>query len=69
VLLGLYIGSHPAARLLDMLYMQSRARYAFVSSDAGIFWLTGTIMALLAAIITIFVGANRFVQPSNAPSL
>jgi hypothetical protein len=59
VLLVLYIGSYPAARLLDMLYMQSRPRFAFVSSDAGIFWLAVTITVLLAAMITIFVGANR----------
>jgi len=26
VLLGLYIGSHPAARLLDLLYLQSGTR-------------------------------------------
>ena len=69
VLLGLYIGSHPAARLLDMLYMQSRTRYEFVSSESGIFWLAVTIMVLLAGIITIVIGANRFVQPSSTPSV
>jgi hypothetical protein len=69
VLLGLYIGSHPAARLLDMLYLQSRTRQELLSSESGMSWLAVIILVLLAGIITIVVGANRFVQPSSTPSL
>src|SRR3989442_574695 len=69
VLLGLYIGSHPAARLLDLLYLQSRTRQELLSSESGISWLAVSILVLLAGIITIVIGANRFVQPSSAASL
>jgi hypothetical protein len=69
VLLGLYIGSHPAARLLDMLYMQSRTRKELLSSESGMFWFAATILVLLTGIVTIVIGANRFVQPSSTPSL
>ena len=68
VLLGLYIGSHPAARLLDLLYLQTRIRQELLSSESGASWLAVTILVLLAGIITIVIGANRFVQPSSAPS-
>ena len=68
VLLGLYIGSHPAARLLDLLYLQSRARHTLLSSETGMVWLIAIILALLTGMFTIVVGTNRFVQPSSAPS-
>ena len=68
VLLGLYIGSHPAAHLLDLLYLQQRERQELLSSEPGLWWLAVNILVLLAGIITIVVGANRFVQPSGARS-
>jgi hypothetical protein len=68
VLLGLYIGSHPAANLLDLLYLQQRERQELLSSEPGLWWLAVNILVLLAGIISIVVGANRFVQPSGAPS-
>jgi hypothetical protein len=65
VLLGLYIGAHPAAHLLDLLYLQRKTRHELLSSEAGISWLVVNILVVLVGIITIIIGANRFVQPTT----
>jgi len=65
VLLGLYIGAHPAAHLLDLLYLQRRTRQELLSSDSGISWLAVNIVVVLVGIVTIVIGANRFVQPTT----
>ena len=36
VMLGLYIGSHPAAHLLDLLYLPHGTRQDLLSSQSGI---------------------------------
>ena len=66
VLLGLYIGSHPAARMLDLLYLQSRARQELLSSEAGMSWLIAIVLVFVTGLITIIIGANRFVQPAGS---
>jgi len=69
VLLGLYIGSHPAAHLIDLLYLPHGARQELLSSEQGIVWLVINILVLVVGIFTIVVGANRFVQPSATPEV
>ena len=70
VVLGLYIGSHPAAHLLDLLYLPQGKRRELLSSEPGMVWLTVNILVLIVGIFTIVVGANRFVQPdSNSSAL
>jgi hypothetical protein len=64
VVLGLYIGSHPAAHLLDLLYLPSRVRHQLLASEPGMWWLGVNILVLLVGLITITLGANRFVQPA-----
>jgi hypothetical protein len=66
VLLGLYIGSHPAAHLLDLLYLPHGARRKLLSNDSGISWLAGNLLVLLVGLVTITIAANRFVQPARA---
>jgi hypothetical protein len=68
VLLGLYIGSHPAAHLLDLLYLPHGARKELLSSEPGVVWLAANILVLLVGILAIVIGANRFVQPTGAAS-
>ena len=69
VMLGLYIGSHPAAHLLDLLYLPHGARQDLLSSQSGIWWLALNMLMLLVGLITITIGANRFVQPASALSV
>jgi hypothetical protein len=68
VLLGLYIGSHPAARMLDLLYLPGRSRQELLSRDAGMSWLAVILLVLVTGLLTIIIGANRFVQPGSPPS-
>src|SRR5262245_58012387 len=69
VLLGLYIGSHPATHLLDLLYLPKGKRREFLSSEPGTVWLVVNILILVVGIFTIVVGTNRFVQPTTAPNI
>jgi len=69
VLLGLYICSHPAAHMLDLLYMTRGARQQLLSSQRGLWWLTLNILALLAGLITITIAAHRFVEPASVSSM
>ena len=62
VLLGLYIGSHPAAHLLDLLYLPQGKRRELLSSEPGVVWLVVNILVLVVGIFIIVIGANRFVQ-------
>ena len=65
VLLGLYIGAHPAAHLLDLLYLQPSIRQELLSSESGMTGLAVNIVVALVGTITIVIGANRFVQPTT----
>src|SRR5262245_53931904 len=65
ILLGLYIGSHPAAHLLDLLYLPQGKRREFLASEPGAVWLVVNLLVLVVGICTIVIGANRFVQPES----
>jgi putative copper export protein len=65
MLLGLYISSHPAGNMLDMLlFMTADVREGIISTRSGQFWLVLNAVTLLAGWAAIFSGALRFVQPS-----
>jgi hypothetical protein len=63
MLLGLYVCSHPAANMLDMLlFMRADMRETIVSTGSGRFWLGMNALTLLAGWVAIFSGALHFVQ-------
>jgi hypothetical protein len=63
MLLGLYVCSHPAANMLDMLlFMTADAREGITSTRSGQFWLALNALTLLAGWVAIFSGAMLFVQ-------
>ena len=65
MLLGLYVCSHPAANLLDMLlFMTADTREGITATHTGQFWLVLNALTLLAGWVVIFSGAMRFVQRS-----
>jgi hypothetical protein len=64
VLLGLYIGSHPAAHLLDLLYLPQGKRRELLTSEPGTVWLAVNILIVVVGVFTIVIGTNRFVQPT-----
>ena len=65
LLLGLYVCSHPAANMLDMLlFMTADTREGITATRSGQFWLALNALTLLAGWVAIFSGAMRFVQRS-----
>jgi hypothetical protein len=63
VVLGLYICSHPAANLLDMLLFDRGAHTLGTSRRALFTWIgLNTVMVMLAWIV-ITVGTTRFTRP------
>ena len=61
VLLGLYICSHPAANVVDMLFFRGGARHQFPSRRSTVLWLALNMLVLLIGWIVIFVGTTRLV--------
>jgi hypothetical protein len=63
LLLGLYVCSHPAANVLDMLlFMTSDTREGITGTRSGQLWLALNVLTLLAGWVAIFSGAMRLVQ-------
>jgi len=63
MLLGLYVCSHPAANMLDMLlFMRADVREGIVSTFSGRFWLVMNALVLLVGWVAIFSGVMHFVQ-------
>jgi hypothetical protein len=60
VLLGLFICSHPAANLVDILFFRRGARYPFSSRRSVVLWLVLNLLVLLVGWIAIFIGTTRF---------
>jgi hypothetical protein len=59
VLLGLYLGSHPAAHAIDLMFLgRSARRPAGWPREAA--WLALNGLVLLISLIVIIVGATRF---------
>jgi len=58
VLLGLYICSHPAANVVDMLFFRQGSRHAFSSRRSAVLWLALNTLVLLIGWIVIFLGTT-----------
>jgi len=66
ILLGLYICSHPAANMLDiLLFMTADTRESIGSTASGRLWLILNLLTVLASWAVIFSGALRFVSPAS----
>jgi len=61
VVLGLYISSHPAAHLVEMLFYRRAMRYSFSSRRSFVLWLSLNALVLLISGIVIFVGTTRLI--------
>ena len=64
VLLGLYICSHPAANMLDMLFFERGNRPQGASAWSTVLWLALNLLTLLSGWNALFAGITRFVRPA-----
>jgi hypothetical protein len=66
ILLGLFICSHPAANMLDMLmFMSADTREGITTTNAGRFWLFLNLLTVFAAWAVIFGAILRFVDRAS----
>ena len=66
VVLGLYICSHPAATMVDMLFYRRWIRYQFSSARSAVLWLALNLLILFIGGIAIFMGTTRLIgSPSS----
>ena len=61
VVLGLYISSHPAAYLVEMLFYRRAMRYSFSSKPSLVLWLSLNVVVLFVSAMVIFVGTTRLI--------
>jgi hypothetical protein len=61
VVLGLYISSHPAAHLVEMLFYRRAMRYSFSSKRSFVLWLSVNVLVLFISGIVIFAGTTRLI--------
>ena len=61
VLLGLYICSHPAANVVDMLFFRRGGQRQFSSRGSAVLWLGLNMLVLLIGWLVIFVGTTRLI--------
>jgi hypothetical protein len=61
VVFGLYICSHPAANLVDMLFYRRGIRHPFSSKRSIVLWLLLNMLVLLIGGMVIFIGTTRFI--------
>jgi hypothetical protein len=65
VLLGLYICSHPAANVVDMLFFRRGARRQFSSKRSAVLWLAINMLVLLIGWFVIFIGTTRLIGSAD----
>jgi hypothetical protein len=66
VVLGLYLGSHPAAHAIDLLFLQRTGRRP-ASPARQAAWLALNALALLVSLLVIALGATRFAAVPTTP--
>jgi hypothetical protein len=65
VILGLYICSHPVARILNVLLFDHRPWLGSGSKGAVAWWLGLNLVVLVAGWVVIVMGTTRFVGPTR----
>jgi hypothetical protein len=61
MLLGLYICSHPAANLVDILFFSRGSRDQFSSRRSFFLWLTLNVVVFVVGWMVIFLGTTHLV--------
>jgi hypothetical protein len=61
VVFGLYMCSHPAANLIDMLFYGRGICSRFSSRRSAFWWLTLNVLVLLVSGVVIFIGTIRLI--------
>jgi hypothetical protein len=60
VVLGLYVCSHPAANVLDLLFSDGGISRNRTADEQGIMWYFLNLLVLMAGWFTVWTGLTRF---------
>ena len=69
VVLGLYMCSHPAAFIVDLLFFRRDSWREFSSSRSTLIWLALNMLVLLVGWLVIFLGTTRLIGRAEGVSL
>ncbi len=61
VVFGLYVCSHPAANMVDLLFFRRKGGFRFPSSRSAGLWLMLNLLALVVGWMVIFLGTTRLI--------
>jgi hypothetical protein len=61
ILFGLYLCSHPAANLVDILFFSRGARFQFSPRRSFFLWLALNLLVFVVGWMVIFLGTTRLV--------
>ena len=61
VVFGLYLSSHPAASLVDLLFFRRAVGSQYTSYRSMVFWLGINLFVLLIGWMVIFIGTTRLI--------
>jgi energy-converting hydrogenase Eha subunit F len=65
VVLGLYICSHPAGHLIELLFYRRGIRYLLSSRRSIVLWLVLNVLVLLISGVVIFVGTTGLIGKAD----
>jgi hypothetical protein len=65
VVLGLYICSHPAANVVDLLFFRRGAQHQFSFKGSFVLWLVFNTLVLLVGWLAIFLGTTRIISATD----
>ena len=65
VVFGLYMCSHPAAFIVDLLFLRRGVRDQFSYRRSVVLWLVINMLVLLVGWIVIFIGTTRLVAKAQ----
>jgi hypothetical protein len=60
VVIGLYVCSHPASNVLDLLFMEGGAVRGRRSKEGGVGWYLLNLLVLVAGWLAVFLGVVQF---------
>jgi hypothetical protein len=60
VVIGLYVCSHPASNVLDLLFMEGGVVRSRASQPSGVGWYLLNMLVMLAGWLAVFLGVVQF---------
>lgn len=60
IVLGLYVCSHPASNVLDLLFMEGGVGRSSASAESSVVWYLLNLLVLLAGWLAVYIGVLQF---------